>query len=718
MRDKESLLIMALDSLKTDASSEKRHSIFSTNQQTILDITQVTSTTVGNLQIKPSINGEVETQRAQPIKHSQTFEIDLSKITLPSQCGQGSLRDAIQRLCSENRIQTDAKINTATFTSVITALAGQHTESDKDCSDVCKAEFVPVLKPTNSETRAIVLCYSLNGETKLRVDHLKVSGSMTCLGRQSGSSTALQAIEIPNLLAAEMQEDQPALFQQLQKSACIVAVVEYDLVQPQTNYYESLFNVRGGAMRGGSDGYRGGNSQGVSAYSVIGQGSQTQDRSISIAESGERKLKKIQVYVVGAMVVNTNLQKPGAAQCAIIVQLMQARANELNELYLPYKTYSYENFMAEMNSYMEHYSVNTRTDIIEHSLLALGSIEDNPTTCKIGPSQKTPQYFFIDYGLSFDAVKKLVSNLQDTFGRDFCQYTPEFNQGDGLQAVRFSLEQVAKNISLIKQKIDGILLDPRALMAYQNYARQEEILFTALNRNITELVTPVGLSLYHSDCMERIFLKIFGCDDECRIARYQPGTSYVGKMLDTHFFLDISETAARQVVERINQKFPGTLNHARFVRSDARITDKGSVDLREIAVSTSVLNNSEFLALFKTTLSALIEDQPLFIEQLKIQSGTQRQSSKHYSETLTKMASLYKSAESEPKLKLGDALSQFSLAISDQTVKKSRRLEASDNLRRAISFFESTQTASENKQFKQEDKKAIKEAQKTLGLYN
>ncbi|MFA6303695.1 MAG: hypothetical protein WC627_11285 [Legionella sp.] len=702
MKDKSSLLDMALNSLKVDSSADKRQAIMRANQQAIVGIGQKTATVAGNLEVKQSINGEFESNFALPLKYTPSFEVDLNKMILPETCGKGSLREAIQRLCNEHNIQIDAKINTATFTTVVTVLAGHYAENDTEFADVCKAEFVPVLKSTNGETRALVLCYSLNGATKLRVDNIKFSGSMSCLGRESGASTALEAIEIPNLIAFELQGEQPELFKQLQKNACILAVVEYDLIQPQNQ----SFNMRGGSTRGGD-------SNGISAYSVIGQGSQAQDRSISIRESGERKLKKIQVYNIGALVVNTNLQELSASQCNNIAQLMQERAIELGGLYASYKTYTYENFIAEMTQFMQKYLVNPTTSILEHAFLALGAIEDNPTTCKHGPSQKTPQYFFVDYGLPADSVKKLVANLQSTFGGDFCQFTPEFNQ-NGLFAVRFSLELVQKNIVLLQKKVEEILSEPRNLVAYQRYARLEDSLYNGFTRKIENLVYSFGFSISKSDCFELIFLKIFGCQEECNVARFQPGASYVGKMMDTHFFLNISETAARAVVERINNKSP---NMAQFIRSDAHIADKGSIALREIAVNTGALNNTEFLEVFKNTITNLIEDEPLFIEQLKIQSGTQGQSSKQYSDKLKGIADSYKSDKYEPKLKLGEALSQFTVAITDKAVKKSERLAASDSLRRAIGFFESTQTGLENKQFKQSDKQTIKEAQKALGLY-
>lgn len=721
-----SLLDMAMNSLNRDASQEKRRKIFAANQQAVGDILKTSANTVGNLQIKPNINGEADSQSPQPLRPSDSFEIELGKLSLPHQCGAGTLRDAIERLCRENNIQTNGKTDTATFTSVVTALAGQHAENDADCTGVTKAEFVPVFKSMTAEQRVLVLCYSLNGETKLRVDHLKVGGSMTCLGRGSRSSTALQAIEIPNVLAAEMREDRPELFAQLQQNACIVAFVEYDLEPAYSANSFGMFGTRG--LGGGLDdfpSYGGGTKgiSGVSAYSVIGQGSQAQDHSVSVSERGQRKLGKIHVFQIGAMVVNTNGQALIPAQCENIADLMRARANELNNFYLPYKTYRLPNFTADMEGYVQRYNITwTHTDIVEHAILLLASIDENPTECHTNPSKLTPQYFFIDFGLSVAAINKLVANLQAKFGNEFCQWTPEFNprNGPNLQAVRFSLELVAKNISFIQHAIDEILTEPRNLLAYQKYSRQESSAYDNLVKQFSAITQVLGINT-RSDCVEMTLLRMFSCEEELQTARFQPGKTYITKMLDTHFFFDISENAARQLVERINQTFP---NQARFICANTRLADKGSTLLSEISIENTLLGSETFLLMFKDTLDNLAENNPLLIEQLRIQSGTQQKTSNDYANQLVSMALLYQSAENAnqpesevtPKQKLGEALLRFSTVISSPERKKSERLAASDAVRQALAFFESTQTSDENKSFKQCDKRAIKETQSALGL--
>ena len=59
----------------------------------------------------------------------------------------------------------------------------------------------------------------------------------------------------------------------------------------------------------------------------------------------------------------------------------------------------------------------------------------------------------------------------------------------------------------------------------------------------------------------------------------------------------------------------------------------------------------------------------------------------------------------------------FSTVIITPQCKKSERFAASDTVRQAVAFFESTQTSTENELFKKEGKKVIKDAQKALGLW-
>ena len=515
-----------------------------------------------------------------------------------------------------------------------------------------------------------------------------------------------------------------------------MAFVEYDLVSPQPtmDFYSSRPTMRGipsgGASRGLDDLDSDGPMRGVSAYSMIGAGAVTQDRSVKVTESGQRKMSKINLYLVGAMVVNTNDKVLEPDECQQALSIMRARAEELNQFLLPYKAYFYSHLSSELNGHLKKYSVSTTSDIFEHSILRLASIDEPPRVCRFEDSKKTPQFFFMDLGLSSSSIGALVENLQTRFGADICQHTPEFNR-NGLQAVRFSLEAISRNMPAIKESMDAILSDARSLSAYQHYSRKEEPQYNDVVRKLMSITSKYGLSAQHTDCVEMILLHMFGCTEELKTARFREGDGYLGKMLDTHFCWDISEAASRALVDTINQQFP---SQARFIRSDARVSDKGPIDLREIAIESRLLSSREFLALFEDTLNKLLEEQPLFIEKLRIQSGTLQKSSEAYARGLEMVAERYKptaSSKEQPddsetiakqpskiaaQQRFFKSLRQFSSTIASTTCKQSERREASEYLRRSIAFFESEQSGPENQDFKKTDKREIKEALKSLGL--
>lgn len=745
------LLNLAMNSLNIQATQEKRSRIFATNQRAVATISKVGTSTIDtvvrNLQIKPNIHGESDSQPLQPLTQSESFEIDLNKITLPIQMGGGNLHDLIQRLCKQYHIEMDSNENMhrALFVPVVTALAGQHAKEDTDCDDVTKAEFVPVFSSTWTEKRVLAISFSLNGETGLRIDLMKVKGNMTCLGRESQASTALQAIEIPNQLAMQLQDEKPEVFTQLQKNACLVAFVEFDLIPPRLTHETWRGTVLGaeptrGMTRGGSgEETTHGMSKGVSAYTVIGQGSHTQDHSQSTTETGTRRLTKISVYVVGAMVVNTNEQELSFEQANTVGKMMQMRAQELGSQYQACKVYTFSELNTDLNRYLQKNNVNTSyTDIFEHAMLHLASITENPRECHFNKSEKTPQYFFMDLGISQASVEKFVHNLKKRFGEDFCEFTPTFNQRN-TYAVRFSLSAVRQQMGFIQQAMDSILSDPRNLLAYQKYARREPTPFESLGTTLNKIAQEADISLYKTDCAEIVLLKMFGCEEELHHARFRPGESYVGQMMDIDFFLDISEKAAKELVQKINQQFTHSNNSsssssnnnstenapARFVRSGARITDKGNVNLCEIVIDASLLCSKEFQALFKETLNNLLENCPLLIEQLRIQSGTQTKSSKDGAAILMNVAQHYQVSEQErqspsatthAKQSLALSLVTFSSILTAPPATRSARFAESDGVRRSIACLESTQSSRDNEAFKKGDKNLIKEVQKTLGL--
>lgn len=723
---KPSLLELAMTSLNSQQENT-RDKIFQINQDTVKNIINSDSvkTCIGSLRIQPNINGMADNQPAQPLVKGNTINVDLNKITLPSKLGGGTLKNTIIDLCYSNNILFDSheSINRASYTPVITAIAGQHDMNDADCKGVTKAEFVPVFDAGNSTKRVLAISYSSNGETGIRTDVLKVSGSMTCLGRANKNSTSMQAIEIPNDIAMEVSNDNPELFKKLQENSCMVVFVEFNLQQDNYNTYESSY--RGSGERGVTRGYSDeGNSKGISGYSVIGQGSSTQDMSITIGESGIRKLSQIYIYNVGALVVNTNEKKLSSEQSKTIVDMMKLRVDELNNLSNNFKAQDYTSLLSEMNEFLRQFGVNTKTsDIFEHAMLKLAEITEQPKLCKTCASQKTPEYFFMDFGLSVQSINQLQVKLREIFGRNFCEYTPQFNQG-GSQAMRFPIIEVMANMSAIQKCINEILSNPRNLFAYQQYSNGNSDAAARGFNTYNSLLNKAGLSPLKSHCFEIVFTKMFGCDEELSAARFTKGKDYIGEVADFCFYLRISDTAAKNLVNEINKCFPGQYAKARFIRSDARVADKGNIRFCEIIIDTSLLISEPFLNLFTKTLNNLIENEPLLIERLRIKSYTQDKTSEQHANDLLNIAARINNTPldgvSTDKVQaitgLASSLESFSTILTSSDCTRSKRLEASDNLRRHISLYEFFQNHDENRKFKDGDKKEIKSIQKSLGF--
>ena len=79
------------------------------------------------------------------------------------------------------------------------------------------------------------------------------------------------------------------------------------------------------------------------------------------------------------------------------------------------------------------------------------------------------------------------------------------------------------------------------------------------------------MSPYKSDCVEITLIKMFDCEEMPSAAEFEKGKDYIGKMMDCHFKLGISEKAARKLVEKINQRFNSNdWAPATFIRAGAK----------------------------------------------------------------------------------------------------------------------------------------------------
>lgn len=726
-----SLLDVAMKSLETNATLEKQNQKFTQNGMAVAKIGQNLSKLHRNLLIKPSIDNEADASLPAPIVAGTEFNLDLSKIMLPSQCGSGSLQDTIQRLCNEYNIRVNGHL-TATCTPVTTLLAGQYDRNDVDCTGATQAEFVPAFYSETGDDRVIALCFSLNGETKLRVDHMKVSNrAMTCLGRGSHSTSALRAIEIPNEVAKELSVQQPAVFEQLQKNACLVVYIRYNL-QPlyygvaHGGGYESMGGMRLestlGATRGGpvTRGVPMGAPAPASAsvYSVVGQGSHVQDHSRTVSEQGTRILASVQVYLVGAMVLNTHDMTLSDTHCANIRAVMTGRAKELGDMFAQYKTFRYEDISKTINQHASKYAVSTTSDIFEHALLRLGDVRTLPAKSSFSPDSD-PRYFIVKLALPRITLDVFRLTLNRSFGQGFCEYAPEYSDiynDQMILALRIPLAELFKIMPLVLQMIDEILSTYRVKLAYQIYSGKVRPLFDKVVNTFKETLQNTGLDLYKADCIEIFFANMFGCTEDLKAASVDPCEDYIGKMTDTRFLLAISEEAARQIVAAINSTYQHT-ELARFVRSGVRLPRKGNIDLCEIVVFSELFFNPAFLAAFKAQVEYAMEHQPELIEKLRIQSGTQQASAAEHVASIGVKVRDFLSAtpDSQQKSNLFASATHFMVTNVDPGKKRTQRLDASYQLTQAVAGIESVQTQDQNRLFKSGLKKVIKDAQRDLG---
>lgn len=687
----------ALNDTPLSPQTTMRDDIFSINQEVVNGISKRSKGfATGMLRIKQSVHGNSEDQSPLPLEYSTSHVIDVSKIG----CGDKSLEKVIRETCADYSIGIPGTVGLACCTPVVVAIPGMHGENDPDCTGTTSAEFVPVLS-WPSEKHVLAICYSLSAQTVVKIDNLTVQNPISCIGRKSKHNSAFQAIEIPNLVSLEMKENTPELYDKLKNSACVVALVEYEIKEVHES--SSYANQGTYQMRG---------ERGISAHSVVFEGSQTHDNSSSISLSGVRTVRSVELYIVAPMVINTLRVKPSEQQYANIRRLMMERLQQLNNDYSVYKSVLYNSFIEEINGDLKPFgmsAINPRF-LIVHTLLSLGSIPNIPAEYYMVPSKLDLRYFFVDLKFSKEQIDTLVTNLQNRYGAEFCEYRPDANRGTTL-AVRFSLSKVMEHIKDIKKEMTGILQNPDYSFVYNSIATNKD---EEACQSLITLCEKYSMSASKTDCVEAILLRAFDCKEKLGAARFAAGSKDMfDKRLNTYFYLEISEEGARQVVQTINNKFPNT---AEFIRNNARVADKGSIDLMEIRVKNITLCSEECIALFSQTLTYLDENEPQFIERFQIESRKLNKSSKAFANDLKPLVEKYNSTNDSSKA-LSNSIKFFAESLENPSRKKTERYTASQALKRSIYFYQSELSNEELEAFKKNDKKTIKAAQKSLSLY-
>ena len=735
-RTGDNVLDMAMGGLFTQVKEDKRNAIFAANQRAIKTIKDSTSvgTIVSTLQFKPNINGDSDSQSSLPLTYDASFAVDLNSIELPSGCGINSgksLKDVIKNVCDQFSIQINSKsaIEQAVCTPVMTAVPGRHDEKDQDCAGVTQAEFVPVYNSNGREKRVIVLCFTSNGVSGLRVDHLKVTSDMTCMNRVN-SPTALSATEIPNLAAANLRNDFPEVFKKLKDNSCTIAFIEYDLEQPvyrsrefsgynpfNDGAIEKSVGITRGVTRGGGE---------HNVYSVLGQGSHTQDNSQKVTETGIKKLSSVSVFVAGAYVVNTNNKEYGFQEANNVTQIMKMRAKDLGDTYKQYKVFKYQDLVDELNGHVRQFQITTsNTDIFENALFKAIKMESiNPTKCHFAEDISAPGYIVLNLGMSYLTGKIFTENLQNFLGYNSCQFT---NGNSSESCIRVSLAALARNMDKIEQAMDQILSDKHALTAYHRYNELQKPKFDNFINMVSSVAQNLQINPHKTNCVETVLLKMFGCNDNMlEKARVEKGEGYVGQMMDARFILDIPANQAKNLVDSINRQFTNSSNQ--FPLASLKILGEGfTCDTCEVVIDTEFLCSPAFQELFKKTFNNLLEDEPLLIEKFRLQSGTlsSSQSSECQAERLQSIAEkIQKKTESmdetlehsSAKDSLVKNLVRFSSILTNSHHKASEAKAISHKVTQSIKAFESTQSQDELENFESHEAADVSSIQSTLGF--
>ncbi|MGQ3892612.1 hypothetical protein [Legionella sp. CNM-4043-24] len=705
--------------------------LFSFNEQAVSAVERnpETTTMIDSLQFVLCKNGEADERHVLPLVHTPSFDVKSAEIRLPKQ-DTHNLQSLIYEACRDYNILFRNKSYAISLTSVVAALPGTPAKSDSDGRGATSAEFVPFYNNHNETKRVLVITISEDG---IRREHLTLHGGygysgrrgLTCLGRDSGPPVALKATEIPNDFADELKQTQPEVYAAMEKNACMVIFIEHDLVQ---------HGVRESADRRPSGGVlqsariaqstdiveqcvgvaqSGAGSRDISRHAAIGDGGAVKDNTRKIREEGIRYLSNVRVYSVQALVVNTQNQPFLAEKCQRVVDLMKQGAQKLNEIYLPHKRFGFEQLTAGLNRHLQPYHITTNhTDIFENTLLKLVGSELNPTGCEYIPHPSKPGYINIRLGISYKDAKILARSLKEMFGEDSCSHGGR--EYLSMQDISLSLEAISTHFHLILQCIDEQFANPRTVRAYQAYVERQAPIFEQVKPALNKTLATHKLSIT-SDATEYSLMRMFGCKEVLKYARFQQGSDYVGRKMDIAFFLHISEEEARKLVVNLNQRFPSSFPYARFISATSRLSDMYGINFCEIAIDGGLLCSPEYQSLLLETLGNMAEHEPLLMESLQVASGTrhQQKTSAVHASQMTSLASKYEGSEKQQCL--AGPLRFFAQVLTDGRASRTARVEAGNQVAASVAATKASQSADEQGLFKP-DRQLIKAARRELML--
>lgn len=701
--------------------------------------------TIGALQFKQVVNGKTE-ERTQPLLPGQMIKLDANHLRLPAELGGHSLLAEIKKQCTQHSITFDeTKFTSVKLRPVVTPLIGKQESKD----DLAKAEYYPIYR-TQTEKCVLIICFSENGSTGVRVDYVKVSsGSSECANRKGlgdRKNKTLQATEIPNRAAKELFDSNPGAFEYLQKDGAIIAIVELKDKQIYSNpSYDSYHNYKGG-----SDGYRGGSmtrgggaasksADSVNTYSVTEQGSHA-THDLRTVYVNPQEVESINVFAFSTVVVNPkNLSDPNQL-AQNTKNAMTVRLSELQDVYN--QLMSFDSFKDTIDEELKRFNVRCNpSDILEHSLLKMFGVDCMPTEC-VTTSQRDGTETYVKVfiqGLASEHITKLNKNLPKQVEYKAIDV---LNYGNGMGvryqcSIKMPFSYVLEQKAAICDQAKVILTDKRNLSAYLAYTSvcgnnsdnrakvpilQQETVFSWFERMlpqeesiVSENVLPSRRKVSHllkdSGLVEFVIARMFGYQHApFSILLPTAGVGYVGAAADTHFKLQISYGEASSIVEKINKEYGvGTASIEGQVESAVTIV-----------IANWVLMDDAFRKAFKTKLDEVSKDFVCF-ELFQARAGVSMASTRcmvAFRELIQKYEAqaTAQTASSSILGVLVNAMKEFVKELSSATRTLQKADELGDTVRRKMSFFQGMLPKDDEQKFRETDKKVIVDSLVSLGL--
>lgn len=397
-----------------------------------------------------------------------------------------------------------------------------------------------------------------------------------------------------------------------------------------------------------------------------------------------------------------------------------------NPIFIAEKKYKYDEMVALFDKLISSYDIslaNTKNNnVMIHLLLQFAGIQEFPAFCCMdykheiktiglyGESQPvlSPGFFYI-YLYNFDALEKLIRYYNVNYDKQMMDHAERRYENFSSVCVKINTMVDIILSDKFKEFVHQYFSNKTILENYQLFCENKHIAMKTIANAFNHLGAKYKISSENCDFTEAALIYAFGVREKLGEAQYQ--NSYRFESFATHidFYLGIPIQDAKNMVTAMNIQFPAA---AKFAEANAHLKDKGKADLQVVSIKNSVLMMKEVLLKMEKALEFIAENNPDLMESFQVLCKARKHTTKQLAETLSMLADEYKDND----VKMSDALSTFSLFVS-QRKPKEELLAASFQVERAISAHESAlQTPAELTLFKQGKKRAIKEAQVELDV--